>query len=546
MKVLLTSEMKQAEQAAITRFGIPGIKLMELAGEAVALEVQAHIHKTTKGEVVVLCGHGNNGGDGLVAARYLTDMGIPVNVVMAFAPSRCSALAKVNFNRIEELNIPWRVWDSDNLPPLLGDAADPEGPRKGVEDLVDPAECRVAAFGRADKRVPRAAGGVVVLIDALLGTGVTGEITSPYKEMIEWMNKSRRTIFSVDIPSGVSSDTGEILGSAVKAFVTITMGALKRGLILYPGRSLAGDIIIADIGLPPGLPEIINAKSETFILQDAKDLLPKRSPIVHKGECGRLLVIGGSRGMAGAPALVCMGALRAGVGLVTSAIPEETACAFHSMLPEAMSIPLPTDEKGELILSNDNLLSRLSGFHAAVIGPGLKISGEALCAFLDLFSKPVVLDAGALAVVTVELLDRNGKNNWVLTPHEGELAKILNISYLDIRKKRVALVEELSAHLPVTLVLKGAATLVGSRGNPIFINCSGNPGMATAGSGDVLSGIIGAFLAQGLSPRQAAVLGVFLHGVAGDFAAEEIGETGFLASDIAAALPKAIKRVRST
>lgn len=529
MKVLLTSEMKQAEQAVITRFGIPAIKLMELAGEAVALEVQAHIHKTTKGKVVVFCGHGNNGGDGLVAARYLTDMGIPVEVVMAFAPSRCSALAKVNFNRIEELNIPWRVWDSDNLPPLLGDVEDP---RKGVEDPVDP--------------VDPAAGGVVVLIDALLGTGVTGEITFPYKEMIEWMNKSRLTLFSVDIPSGVSSDTGEILGSAVKACVTITMGALKRGLILYPGRSLAGDIVIADIGLPPALPEVINAKSETFILQDAKDLLPKRSPVVHKGECGRLLVIGGSRGMAGAPALVCMGALRAGVGLVTSAIPEETACAFHSVLPEAMSIPLPTDEKGELILSNDNLLSRLSGFNAAVIGPGLKISREALCAFLDLFSKPVVLDASALAVVTVELLDRNGKNNWVLTPHEGELAKILNISYLDIRKKRVALVEELSTHLPVTLVLKGAATLVGSRGNPIFINCSGNPGMATAGSGDVLSGIIGAFLAQGLSPRQAAVLGVFLHGVAGDFAAEEIGETGLLASDIAAALPKALQRVRST
>lgn len=568
MKVLLAQEMRGAENAAINRFGIPSLALMEMAGKGIAEEACKFLSIScptfssrkateTKGNIppvipplfsklkplqlddkvngkriIIFAGLGNNGGDGFVAARYLASFGIPVTVILTGNLDKLSHDAKINFNKIDTAKVNCFLWEEVNSQSILGNTA--------------------------------------LIIDALLGTGLSREVSSPYLEIISFINDNRIPILSVDIPSGVSADTGEIHGIGVIANKTVTMGVLKRGLLLFPGRSYAGEIVVIDIGLPDDLPEITNASAWTMTAGEAGKLLPHRSHEAHKGDCGCLLVVGGSTGMVGAPALVCKGALRAGTGLVTAAVPKEIASAFHPMIPESMSLPLPSTiatipsiiatipstistKSNRASLAHKDFLSKINKFNAVVVGPGLNVNKKFLVDFLKAVSfssiGAAVIDAGALDVILEVVKDKKNKeskrnNQWVITPHEGELARMLMISPSEVRKQRVYLVESLSKCWDTTIVLKGAATIVGKTGYPLYINSSGNPGMATAGSGDVLSGVIGGLAAQGKNIWEAATLGVFLHGLAGDKAVAELGETGILATDIAERLPFVFQEAR--
>lgn len=543
MKVLSTQEMRLAEQTAITSFGISSLTLMESAGKGVAREVYEYLKKIRlydcndsaekyfsdcnqssiiksnrlpqnlcnkrfgqNWNVLVFAGTGNNGGDGFVAARYLALCGIKILVIISGDRSKFSPDAKINFNKLEGLGVAWQRWE-DTDPLLLSHDA-------------------------------------ILVVDAIFGTGISRDVSFTVKEMISWINKSSLPVISVDIPSGICSDTGKVLGEAVRSSATVTMGAVKKGLLLYPGRDFTGDIVIIDIGLPDN--SYAEASAETLVVCEAKELIPKRAADAHKGSCGRLLVIGGSVGMVGAPALTCLGALRAGAGFVAAAIPETITSAFHPILPEAISIPIPLTINGSPDILSKELLSQLERFQAVVIGPGMKLDLELLKKFLQYISVPIVLDAGALSILNDEVIKdlSSYNNNIVITPHEGELGKIIGKDPNEIRDNRFNLVKELSDRWPVTLVLKGAATLVGNKGFPVFINSSGNSSMATPGSGDVLGGVIGTFLAQAISSRDAACLGVFVHGLAGDNVLVDIGETGVLASEIADALPFVFQNMR--
>jgi hydroxyethylthiazole kinase-like uncharacterized protein yjeF len=507
MKISLVNEMRNMDRRAMEEFKIPQEILMENAGQAAYFTILKEVGVKNK-KFIVFCGVGNNGGDGLVVARKIHSSGGQVSVFILGDSSKFKGAAKLNFDMTRALQIKMLE---------LRDVA------TAMEELKT-----------AD-----------AIIDAVFGTGLDREITGVYRDAIDRMNSSGKTIISIDIPSGVHGDTGQVLGTAVKANYTTTFGLPKTGNLLYPGFALGGKLYLSHISFPPLLQNSDQLKTAT------NDPLPvpERAKDTHKGACGKALFIAGSSSYLGAPYFASLSFLKAGGGLSFLAAPGNVASSIGNKGSEIVLVPQKSTDSGSLALENkQRLLKFAEKVDMVVLGPGLSLNDETqtlirlLSAEID---KPLLIDGDGITAVAQDLKCLQGRSvPTILTPHAGEMARLSKLSVEDIAKDKIRALQKTAAELNATLVLKGAHSLIGYSDKRVFINLSGNPGMSTAGSGDVLTGTIAAMFGLGLSINDAVRMGVFVHGLAGDLASGEIGEDGLVAGDIMACLPKAVKTCR--
>lgn len=508
-------EMRRADRRVTERYGLPSLLLMENAGRGAA-EVMARTMGPLGGRrVVVLCGKGSNGGDGLVAARHLLGRGAHVAVWLAGRAEEVRGDARVNLD----------AWRAAGQPVAeLPDGGGPAGDRLGQ------------SLGQAD-----------CVVDALLGTGVRGAVTGAPAVAIAAINAAGRPVCALDLPSGLPSDGEVPAGPVVRAHVTATFGLPKLGLAVPPGVELAGRVELVDLGVPRAW---LEEGLRTALLEaaDVGPLLPPRPVAAHKGRYGHLLVVAGSLGKTGAAVLACLGALRAGTGLVTCAVPASQRPVVAAGVAEAMTEPLPETAAGSLSAKGvERLLALLHRVDAAAIGPGVGLDPETQAAVRDVIrqgERPLVVDADALTALAGHLaVAREAAGPRLLTPHPGEAARLLGVTIAEVQVDRVGAARRLAEATGATVALKGARTVVAGPDGEVVVNPTGNPGMASGGTGDVLTGIAGGLLAQGLGPVAALRAAVYLHGLAGDLAAEAGGTAGLLAGDVARALPAAIRRV---
>jgi hydroxyethylthiazole kinase-like uncharacterized protein yjeF len=509
MKLVTASEMRELDRRAIQDLGIPSLVLMENAGRT-TYRVLRREFPGLPGDVAVLAGPGNNGGDGFVVARYLAGAGVPVAVFLLGSRDRLSPDARVNFEILARLGLP-------------------------VAEVLTEADLNPAL-----RRLARAG----LIVDALLGTGLNSPVKGLMAALIERLNQLQAPVLAVDIPTGLSADTGAVLGVALKARVTVTYGWPKLGQVLPPGRDYVGRLWQADIGIPPSL-----AGASPLELADASEmlaLLPPRAFASHKGAFGHLLVLAGSVGKTGAAALAAEAALRAGAGLVTLGVPASLNDILEGKLTEAMTLPLP-EAPGARALGAaawGPIQEFLEEKFTLALGPGLGTHPETRDLVRRLaqdLPQPMVIDADGLnnlAGAAEALKDAAGPR--ILTPHPGEMARLLGLTTPAVQARRLDLARETAARFGVTLVLKGAQTVVAAPDGRASLNATGNPALASGGTGDVLTGLIGGLLAQGLAPWDAARLGVFLHGLAADYFVSRRGPRGLIAGDLLAVLPRTL------
>lgn len=551
---------------------------MEIAGRGAAIHA-LRLWQESPGEVVIVIGKGNNGGDGLVIARYLTLWGVPVSVWLvsqsghadgekqseakskkgkasktasvndeaqsqSSKPKSGTALkepggidseldsfvsmrsneATINRNILESLDIPVTVVTED----ILGEDRDNEFGDFVYDPYVD------ELFDNAS-----------LIVDAMFGYGLSAPVEGLNRRVIDAINRSGKRVLSIDIPSGINSDTGQIMGSAVRADHTVTFGYLKPGLVTHPGATLAGQIGIIDIGLPE-LPES-TPDINLMTVEIVKDILPLRPIDSHKGSFGHVLTIAGSPGMAGAAMLASKSALRVGAGMVFLATPKTV---MNTLPPEEIIYrPMPETDSGCFShKAITQLKEQLATAQAVILGPGLGLTDDTQQLVSELLQDmecPCVIDAdglNALAKKPELLTDNNG--DFVLTPHPKELARLLNCEVAEIQSDRIGYALKAAEQFQSVVVLKGSMSIIANADGEVFINPTGNPGMSTAGAGDVLSGIIGGLLAQGVDSFQAAAAGVYIHGRAGDILSEEIAECGIVAGDIQRTIPFAIESIQ--
>ncbi|MGD8351637.1 MAG: NAD(P)H-hydrate dehydratase [Nitrospirota bacterium] len=505
MKIVTAREMQEIDRRTIEGCGIPSAVLMERAGLAVAGRIS---EMYPPGKLIVLAGAGNNGGDGIVVGRELHDSGWHVKVLLLLKEDKLSPDCLAQYRAAKQIGVPI-----------------------DFRTTVEQSDLHAA-----------------VVVDALFGTGLSKEITGPLAETIDRLNDSGAPVIAVDIPSGVASDNGHILGTAVRATATVTFGAPKRGHFLYPGADYTGELFVEDIGFP--MPFFNDVGCELLEARGMRALLPPRPRRSHKGDYGHVLVVAGSRGKTGAAFMAARACLMSGCGLVTLGVPEGMMGVFQSRVTEEMCLPLP--DRGDGTLSSkaaEPILGFLDGkADALAIGPGIGVSEdtkELVRALSASLGKPAVLDADALNALQgrAEIL-RGAGAPVVLTPHPGEFSRLAGKPVDEMELDRIESALAFSKDYGVTLVLKGVPTVVADPGGRSFLNPTGNPSMAKAGTGDVLTGMAASFLGQGLGPAEAASLAVYLHGVAGDLAEAEFGLHSVLASDIIGAIPDAFRTLR--
>ena len=516
MELVTAAEMRALDRAAIEERKIPGLRLMENAGKAVVQEMERQFGRLRDRTVTVVSGKGQNGGDGFVVARLLRQRGCRARVVLLAAASLLRGDSAMTFRKYKQAG-----GRTHQIPD--------EASITGVQPLICESE---------------------ILVDAIFGTGLNAPVQGTAADVINLMNGSVRRIVSVDLPSGLQADSGEILGTAVQAFLTVTLARPKRGLYLGNGPNIAGIIRVGDIGIPQEL--IARAKIPLQLLDasSVRALLPTRKRAAHKGSFGHAGIIAGSSGKTGAAAMAALGALRAGAGLVTVSIPEGLNAILESKLLEAMTFPVAgTALHGLAKAAKAGLLGFAATKTAVAMGPGIGGEAETVGLVHDLITEikqPLVLDAdGINALAGHAQILRRAQAPVILTPHPGEMARLLGKSVGDVQKDRLGAAGSFAQEFNVHLVLKGAGTVIAAPDGALAVNPTGNPGMATGGTGDVLTGMIVGFLAQGLSPWEAACAGCYLHGVAGDLVAARRGEIGMIARDLLDAIPEAIRAVQS-
>ena len=506
--VLSARALQAADRAAI-RGGVPSLDLMESAAEALVDELSRRFPGWRR--VVVACGPGNNGGDGLAAARLLAGRGVAVSVFTLGDPAAYRGDPAENAGRA-------RAWGVE-LRPLSA-----RGGRKALAEALESAD------------------GVV---DALFGTGLSRGLSGAAAAVVAAINASGRPAVAADLPSGLSADRGALLGPCVRAEVTVAFAAPKLCHVFYPARQFCGTVVVRDIGIARACLARVAGKLWELEAADVRLLLPPRRRDAHKADFGRLAVIAGSRGKAGAAVLCARAALRAGAGLVTVLCPESLESVVVGALPEAMTLGLE-EKRGALAPGAGRaILEALEGFDAAVIGPGLGTAPGTVAAVEDVARKaavPLVGDADFLNAFAGRpgLLGRR-RAPTVLTPHPGEAGRLLGLPARAVQAGRSRAAAALARGSRAVVVLKGAGTLTATPDGRLVANPTGTPLLATAGSGDVLAGAIGAFLAGGLCARDAALAGVYLHGAAAELLAEDLGDAGLLTAELADALPRARK-----
>ena len=507
MKVATTEEMRAMDRYAIETLGISDEILMENAGIAAACALAGEMEIAGR-RFAVFCGGGNNGGDGFVVARKIHSGGGIVKVFLLADRNRYKGAARKNLDRLLNLAVDVR-------------------PVESVEDVRS-----YILHSHA-------------IVDAIFGTGLDRDVEGLPREVIELINASGKTVLSLDIPSGVNGDTGNLMGEAIRATATVTFGLPKRGNLLYPGFLCGGKLYVTHISFPP---ELYDSETIRVEVNDPPPL-PGRAPWGHKGDFGDVLFVAGAAGYYGAPAFSALSFLKAGGGYSRLAAPASVVPGLAAQAGEIVFVPQRETASGSIALRNRAALLELAGkVDLVVLGPGLSLAEETQKLVRELaakIEKPVLIDGdGLTAVAKNPRFLKKRRYETVLTPHAGEMARITGKSVDAIEKDPVGILRETAAALDSIVVLKGAHTLIGFPDGRVFFNMSGNSGMATAGSGDVLTGAIGAMFGLGLPLQEAVRAGVFIHGLAGDIAAAGKGEDGITARDIMEGLPRAVAMVR--
>lgn len=512
MIVVTAAESRRLDELTIQRYGTPGHVLMERAAAgatAVLLEQFPHVRKR---RVVVCAGRGNNGGDGFVMARLLRRRGVRAEVMLLGQQQDVKGDAARALTALRRARVP--------LTEI--------GPRASLRPLIDALQ------------------DAALLVDAVFGTGLNAPVEGRLAEVLHLMNSSGVPICAVDIPSGLDADRGVPLGVAIQAEATATFGFAKIGQVVYPGVAHVGALAVVDIGIPDEA--VAEVRPRTHLLQaaDAAALVPVRAPEAHKGSCGHVLIIAGSRGRTGAALLAAHAACRAGAGLTTLAGPASLNAVLASGNPETMT-GLLRDTDGQVRFDEPQLRALLEGKSAVVVGPGLGTHDDAQQVVRFLLREvalPMVVDADALTCVARDVAVLNGaRARAILTPHPGEMARLLGHETAAVQADRIGIARRFAEQHQCVLVLKGARSVIAAPAGSVWINPTGNPGMASGGMGDALSGILGAFLAQGLPIAEAACLGVYVHGEIADHLAARRGPIGLLASDIIDGVPAGLRRL---
>ena len=513
MKIGTARDVRRLDEAVIAEYGVGQAVLMENAAIA-ARDVVARRWGIADRDILVVCGTGNNGGDGFALARLLYARGAAVTILAAGEVDRMSGAAADNAAIAGRLPLEILRLESAPRPPIL--------------DRHD--------FERYD-----------LIVDALFGTGLSRDVDGRYAQLIRRLNDARPPILALDIPSGIDADTGEVLGCAVRADATVSFGIPKRGNLLYPGFEHGGALYHSEISFPPEVTGDESLDTSVNIPPDP----PPRSPSGHKGSFGKILIVGGSASYRGAPTLAAAAALKSGAGYARLAVPAELVPQIFPLVPEAVF--LPQEGGGSLGAEHlPDLLDQAEAADALVLGPGLSTAPESIRLARDLTAAakaPLLIDGDGLsAVAGREELLRDRNEPVVLTPHPGEMARLLGSSIREVEARRIDTAREAAERYGAVVVLKGAHTVIAEPGGGSWINLTGNSGMGTAGSGDILAGVAGTLLAAHRSfeggSADAARLAVHLHGLAGDLAAEELGERSMTGGDILRFLPGSFREFR--
>jgi len=519
MRVLNSAQMREADRRTIEEIGIPSLVLMENAGRQVVAAMEAMYTDLSDRQVAVLCGRGNNGGDGFVVARTLLQRGVDVSVFLIGNVSEVRGDARINMEILGRLGL------------TTVEIADSQAWELHFSEVTD----------------------CTLIVDAIFGTGLNAPLSGLIESVVADVNASGIAVVAVDLPSGLSADSAEPIGDSIEAGLTVTLAAPKLPLVLPPAETRAGDVVIADIGIPSDILDTVDGpRVELLTRASMRELITPRTPDSHKGDYGRVLIIAGSRGKTGAAHLAAVGALRSGAGLVTVATPSSCQAVVATMGPEYMTEALDEvagdpDEPGEdggLDPDNVDGVLEIAG-DVIALGPGLgraPSTREFIRTLVDRATMPLVVDADGLNAFSdapEKLAGREGRD-VIITPHPGEMARLVGMSTDEVQASRLEIARNFAVAHHVYVVLKGHRTLIATPDDKIFINPTGNPGMATGGTGDVLTGMIAAWLAQLLDAEAACKLAVYLHGMAGDLAEADEGEVAMTSADVAGHIGDAI------
>jgi ADP-dependent NAD(P)H-hydrate dehydratase / NAD(P)H-hydrate epimerase len=510
MRVLNAAQMRDADRQTIEEIGIPSMVLMENAGRQVVAALEAAFEDLADRQVAVLCGPGNNGGDGFVVARTLHQRGTEAAVFVIGSVGTIKGDARLNVEILSRLGIT-------------------------VVEINDEQtwELHFSEISKCD-----------LIVDAIFGTGLKSPLSGMLETVAADINASGIPVTAIDLPSGLSADRAEPIGSFIHASTTVTLASPKLPLVLPPGEAHAGNIIVADIGIPPEIIEGLGGpRLELLTRESMRELITPRQADSHKGDFGHVLIVAGSRGKTGAAHLAAQGALRSGAGLVTVATPIGAQPVLAALGAEYMTVPLDETANGQVALS---ALERILDFEQDVIavGPGLGTGPDVSALVVELIEQtdsPLVLDADALNVLAAAHHRlQGGSRPIVITPHPGEMARLVGATVEDVQSNRLDVARDFATSHQLYVVLKGYRTLIATPQGNVFINPLGNPGMATGGTGDVLTGVLSAWLAQLLDAEAACKLAVYLHALAGDLAEADEGEVGMIAGDVAGHLSDAV------
>jgi NAD(P)H-hydrate epimerase len=514
MRLVTAAEMQEMDRKTIESFGLPGRVLMENAGRGATRFLLKHFRSVPRKEIGVIAGRGNNGGDGFVIARYLCQKGLRVKVY------------------------------------LLSDAGAVKGDAAANLDLLAPMGIALIEIPDENKFAKVRAGmrHIDLWVDAILGTGLKSDVKGFFRNVIAFINSLEKPVFAVDIPSGLNSDTGQPCGTCIRANATATFAFAKTGHLMQPGATLTGRLNIVDIGIPDIIAGQIKAKQFCLTPRLIRNYFQPRESDTHKGTTGHLLVIAGSPGKTGAAAMTAMSALRCGAGLVSLGVPQSINAVLETQVLEAMTEALPEIENGRLGDSAFDAIMRLAeGKRCLAIGPGLGLADETkslVSRIVEHCPVPLVIDADGLNSLNEQIgILHKSKMPAILTPHPGEMARLTGATTRVVQADRIKAARNFAAQFNVHMVLKGAATVIAHPDGRAYINSTGNPGMASGGMGDVLTGAIAGLLTQGFSPESAAHAGVYLHGAAADTLSQSAGPYGFLAGEVMDGIPGELKKL---
>ncbi len=507
-KACYAEEMRNLDRAATEKGRVPSIVLMENAALACVNELKETFN-LKKSRVAVFCGKGNNGGDGLAIARHLKNMGVRVNVYLV-SGNGFSGDAKTNYDIVGEMDIPVdTITDTDSY------------------------EYIIRSYD--------------IVIDAILGTGINGAVHGIAFDVIKLINENARYILSVDVPSGINSDSGDICGTCIKADKTVTFAAYKVGMFMYPAADYTGEVVVADISISQSIIDSQNLQINVTDAELVRSIIFERSSNTHKGDYGKLLIIAGSKGMTGAGYLASQAAVKSGAGLVTLACPDSLNTVLESKTTEVMTLPVKDIDGHFSYDAAASLITRAENADVILIGPGIGRSDDVIAmvkTVLKNVSIPVIVDADAIYAVSKNKdILKDCTCDLIFTPHAMEMSRLMELDVSYIEDNRIQISREFCEEIGAVLLLKGHHSIVTAPSLTQYINNTGNPGMASGGSGDVLAGIVAAFAARGIDTSKAAAAAAYIHGLAGDIAMEYHGAESLTATDILNCLPEAFCRI---